>query len=136
VEGKLSASLPDGDRNGLDRITNQLVSEPDKPHVAIVLIDAVKLVTDVDTHSVQPTARILAVEPIPAGDDAKEMERLLRRAFETRTGKVELPLDLEREIEQALGGGMDDAGADAPEGTTFAAPDEGGWETDEGDDKA
>jgi hypothetical protein len=99
---RMSAQLPDGDRNGLSRVASQLVEEPDTPHVAIVLLDAVRLTTDVDTHSTLPTVRVLAIEPIPPGEDAKELLRLQRRAFESRTGKVELPLELERDLERAL----------------------------------
>jgi hypothetical protein len=105
---KMSAALPEGDRNGLSRIASQLVGEPEQPHVAIVLLDAVRLTTDVDTHSVQPTVRIQAIEPIPVGDDAKELQRLLRRAYESRTGKVELPLELERALDGLIPPGAED----------------------------
>jgi hypothetical protein len=135
---KLSSVLPDGDRNGLPRITTQVVDDPGRVHVAIVLLDASKLTTEVDTGSVQPTMRITAIEPIPVGDDAKELQRLLRRAFEQRTGKVELPLELERALEELIpAGAEDDPGWDDdpaidgparsdpsptdPEGTTFEA---------------
>jgi hypothetical protein len=122
---KLSASLPDGDRNGLDRITAQLVNEPELTHVALVILDSKELRTDVDTKSTSPTVRILAIEPIPPGEDAKELLRLHRRAFEDRTGKVQLPLDLERDLEEALGMATEEP--DDPPSDGFAPPDEGGW---------
>lgn len=97
---RFSGALPEGERNGLASIAPALVECPDSVHVAVVLLDAVKLTTAVDSGDVVPTVRIRAIEPISAHDtDAAELRRLLRRAHERRTGRVELPLELESELE-------------------------------------
>lgn len=96
---KLSAGLPADDRNGLAPIVRRLVDDPHDVHVAVVLLDTVKVTTDVETGDVVPTVRVRAVEPIEQTDDSRELERLLRRAYERRTGQVELPLELERELD-------------------------------------
>lgn len=96
---RLAGRLPDGNRNGLASIVDDLVDDPSAIHVAIVLLDCSHLKTSVDDGSVLPTARIRAIEPISEGPDANEMRRLLRRAVEKRTGQTALPLDLERALD-------------------------------------
>lgn len=115
----LSAALPAGDKNGLARITSELVSSPETVHVAIVLLQTTKLLSDVSDHSVTPTVGIRAIEPIPVGPDANELRRLLRRQFERRTGLVELPLDLERALEDISIAGQADTDDDGEEPLTL-----------------
>lgn len=95
-------------------------AEPVRP--AIVLLDVSRITEDTGTGDRVPQVRIRAIEPI-LGDDAAEIDRMLRRAAERRTGKTELPLDLEREID-VLGEALDEAdeaealgdeGSDEPE---------------------
>lgn len=100
---RLSAALPDGDRNGLPAIVTRLVDDPEAVHVAIVLLDCRSLLTNVADASVLPTAGIRAIEPIGTGPDAAELQRLLRRAYERRTGQTELPLELERALDNLAG---------------------------------
>lgn len=96
----LSGRLPDDDRNGLSPLSSDLVSDPEKVRVAVVLLDCIKVTRNVDTGEESPTIRIRAIEPVVnMTTDASEMRRLLRRAYERRTGKVELPLELERELD-------------------------------------
>jgi len=97
---RLAAALPAGDRNGLAAIAHALVDDPSSVHVAIVLLDCSRLTTSVDDGSTLPTARIRAIEPISEGPDATELRRLLRRAVEKRTGMTELPLELERALDE------------------------------------
>jgi hypothetical protein len=106
--------MPEGERNGLGALAHDLVDNPDRVHVAIVLLDAVKLTTTVDSGDVVPTVRIRAIEPITAHEtDAAELHRLMRRAYERRTGQTELPLELEREMESLA---LDDAADTTDEG--------------------
>lgn len=101
----MSASLPGDDRDGLASLARQLVDDPSQVHVVVALVDCTKITSKVESGDVIPTARIRAIEPIGTHADALEMRRLLRRAYERRTGKVELPLELEyalEEIEQAI----------------------------------
>lgn len=97
---RMSGAMPTGERNGLASLAHSLAQEPNAVRVAVVLIDAVKLTTDVSSGDVVPTVRIRAIEPISAHEtDAAELHRLMRRAYERRTGQVELPLEIERELE-------------------------------------
>jgi hypothetical protein len=105
MSARLSPGLPDGDRNGLERFAGHLVAEPDHVQVAIVLMDTIRLTTDVGTGNVVPTVRIRAIEPIaPDSADAKQLHRLLRSAYEHRTGKVELPFEMKAVLDEMPGG--------------------------------
>jgi hypothetical protein len=100
VSVRMSGAMPIGERNGLASLAHLLVEEPGAVRVAVVLVDAVKLTTDVSSGDTVPTVRIRAIEPISAHEtDAAELHRLMRRAYERRTGQTELPLELERELE-------------------------------------
>lgn len=124
---RFASALPSGDANGLAAIIADLVEKPEDLHVAIVVLDTAKLTRNVDSGDVVPTIRIRQIEPIKAGPDAAEMRRLLRRAFESRTGKVELPLELERELD---GLAVDTStgeqlGDDLPSGPEWGDPEDG-----------
>lgn len=96
----LSGSLPNDDRNGFGTVSAALVDDPEARHIIVAIVNCKKITTDVDTGDVVPTARICAIEAFRGETaDAKELRRLWRRAFERRTGKVELPLELERELD-------------------------------------
>ena len=97
---RMSGAMPEGERNGLASLAHALIEAPDEVRVCVVLVDAVKLTTDVSSGDVVPTVRVRAIEPITAHEtDAAELRRLMRRAYERRTGQVELPLEIERELE-------------------------------------
>jgi hypothetical protein len=103
VSAKLAGSLPDGDKNGLAALASSLVVEPEQLHVAVITFTTAKLTTDVGTGDVVPTIRIQQFEPFTMSGDVAELRRLLRRQFERRTGQVELPLELERELDALTG---------------------------------
>lgn len=94
---KLTGSLPQGDGNGLDAISRNLIDQPREIHVVIALIDCKKTTTDNDTGAIEPTARIRRIEPIE-GDDKELAAKMLRRALERRTGQAVLPFDLEEDL--------------------------------------
>ena len=97
---KLSGSLPGDDRNGLSALATQMLDNPEATHIVVAVIDCTKITTDVASGDVVPTARVCAIEAFPGTTtDAAELRRLWRRAYERRTGKVELPLELERELD-------------------------------------
>lgn len=97
---KLSSAMPEGERNGLAFIAPALAENPKAVHVAVVLLDCVKRTESVDSGDVVPTVRLRAIEVVAEHQtDAKELRRLLRRAHERRTGRVELPLDIENELD-------------------------------------
>ena len=96
----LSGKLPKGDRNGLAALSGELVDNPSAVRVAIVLFDVSRITTTPETGDQVPQVRIRAFEPITPTDDAAELQRLARRAVERRTGAMELPLEMERELER------------------------------------
>lgn len=99
----LAGKLPEGDRNGLAAIAGELVDNPEKVHVAIVLLDCMKVTTNVDSGDVVPTARLRRIEIIKDPADGHTMRRLLQREWERRTGKTVLPFELEEEMRTAFG---------------------------------
>lgn len=105
MSASISGSLPNDERNGLGFISSDMVDNPEGTHVIVALVDCTKITTKVESGDVIPTARIRAIEGFTSESaDGKELRRLWRRAFERRTGKVELPLELERELDALTGG--------------------------------
>lgn len=98
----LSGKLPSGDANGLAAVVRELVDDPTRVHVVIALVDTVKVVRVVESGQSVPTVRIRRVEAIGDPGDADQLKRLLAREFERRTGQAVLPLDLERDVADAL----------------------------------
>lgn len=61
---KLNSSLPkDNDKNGLNALSRKLVDNPETEHIVVAVIDCKSINTDIDTGDVEPTVRILRVEP-------------------------------------------------------------------------
>lgn len=101
---KLSAALPaSDDTNGLGVIADALVASPGDFHVVVAVLDCKKIETDTDTGEQTPTARIRRIEVVTRKDDKARLRALATRAFEKRTGKTVLPLDLEDELRDAFG---------------------------------
>jgi len=98
----VSGTLPSGDGNGLSAIITDLVREPQKVHLAVVLVDCRKVVTDADTGDMIPTVRLRRIEVVEDPEDRKLAENLMRRALDRRTGRQALPYDLEQEIRSAF----------------------------------
>lgn len=104
MTARLSPGLPEGD-HGLERITGRLVRQPEQVQVAIVLLDTIKLTTNVDSGDVSPTVRIRAIEPFnAASDEAERLRSMLRAAYEERTGQGELPFDMRAVLAEFPGG--------------------------------
>ncbi len=95
---KITSKLPEGTANGLVTLWRHLIDQPSDAVVVVAILDTKQLTTEIDDGEVTPTARILSIEPI-GGPDSKEARRLLRRAYEKRTGENTLPLDLEKAID-------------------------------------
>ena len=87
---KLASALPkDNDLNGLNALSRKLVDDPEIEHTIIAVIDCSKIETIVDTGDVEPTVRILRVEAVN-DSDATDVELMLKRALEKRTGRTVL----------------------------------------------
>lgn len=103
MSAKLGSRLPEGSANGLSAIADGMVEEPDRVWVIVALIDTAKLTHNVDSGDIVPTARIRRIEAITDLPDGHKLRQLLRRAWERRTGKDVLPLDLEDDLAAAFG---------------------------------
>jgi len=106
----LSGRLPSGEANGLAAIVRQLVDDPEAVHVLVVLADVVKTTHLVESGNTVPTLRIRRIEAIGDGGDRAQLQRLLQREYERRTGQPTLPLELEEDVRAAFG----DDGAPPP----------------------
>ncbi len=117
---KLSPAFPADDRNGMASIASALIDRPNDVHVVVLLVRTKEIRTNARTGDVVPTAEILAAEAFTGTTaDAATLHRLLRRQHERRTGKVELPLELEEAIDalrpSAPESGGDSAAEDDPD---------------------
>ncbi|WP_158884084.1 hypothetical protein [Amycolatopsis anabasis] len=123
---KLAPALPADDRNGMPSIAASLIDHPDDVHVAVLLVRTKEIRTNVRTGDVVPTAEILAAEAFTgATADAATLHRLLRRQHERRTGKVELPLELEEAIDALRPTTSDEQAEPEPESDETEAGDDG-----------
>lgn len=99
---KLGGQLPKGTANGLGPIVLDLCREPDHFQVVLAIVDCKEIKTDTDTGEVIPTMRIRRIEAI-TGSDKPAARRILERAMERRTGRVELPFEVEEDLSNAFG---------------------------------
>lgn len=98
---KMSGTMPKENRNGLAARAATLLNDPEALHVAIVIFRTSKITEDVETGEREPTVRMARVEPV-LPQDAKQAEKLLRRALENREGVTTLPIEIEDEITEAF----------------------------------
>jgi len=92
---KLAGKLPDGDRNGLAAIASELVDNPEKVHVAIVLLDTLNGVC----NAARDTPHADAARQ--ASDALAEVRRHIiadRRAAAVKTRIAELEAELKAEV--------------------------------------
>lgn len=92
---KLSGSLPDADRSGLDLLHGELVRKPSRRHVVIAVIDCARTTVDHgdDGEKYTPTAGVLFIEPVLDAEDIATVEDVLDRARATRKGDDTLDFD-------------------------------------------
>lgn len=99
---RLRGSLPKGDANGVDHIAPDLIADPHRFKVLMMIVDCSGVAMNYDTGENVPTARIRRIEAVSPAD-LKFAEQIMRRALEARTGRVVLPLDMEDEVRLAFG---------------------------------
>jgi hypothetical protein len=92
-----TALMPKGEANGFAAIAADLLREPRRLRAALVIFDCRRGTEDYDLADTVVTLRIRRAEVL-LPDDLGEVEKLVRRALEARTGQQVLPLDLEDEI--------------------------------------
>ena len=99
---KMASALPSGDsrRNGLLDINRQLVEEPTKPLVCIVILDSNQTLIDHDKHTRTATVRIHHIEPLLTVSGRREALELLTTAYKARTAEQ---LELDYDIDLGMG---------------------------------
>ncbi len=101
---KMASALPKADEmNGLGVVAEAAVADSDIKIVAVVVLDCKAITHDVDSGEDVPTFRVRRIEPIGRDDDRAALGRIANRAFESRTGKTVLPLDVEQELADVFG---------------------------------
>ncbi len=93
---KLAGALPkEYDRNGMDKLHAQLVSNPERRHVVVMVVDCARTTIDHDggEELYTPTAGVLFIEPITDRDDRAEILEALARHRAERTGDATLDFD-------------------------------------------
>jgi hypothetical protein len=96
---KGTALLPKGEANGLSAIADHLLRDPRKMRAALIMFDCRRGTEDYDADDTVLTVRVRRVEPLLSAD-LGEVEKLVRRALEARTGLTTLPMELEDEISE------------------------------------
>lgn len=99
---KLASALPDGESNGLIALVQHLINSPADLTLCVVLIDTMRLTTEMDNGDVIPTARVRRIEPVTDAEDQGVIRRIMARAQEARTGKTVLPYELESALRDAV----------------------------------
>lgn len=89
---KLSSQLPPGAGEGLHLLSDDLIDNPTDHHYVIGIVDCKSTSTETDSGEVTPTARFRRIEAV-APLDLPEVQQMLSRAIERRTGQRALPLD-------------------------------------------
>lgn len=112
---KLAGKLPTIDKNGLATVTPDMIDDPDKLHVAVVVLRTIGTEEDFRAGQLTVKAEIARIEVI-GGDDLSAAKRLILRASEERAGKTMLPFDTEKEIEKVFAEFVEDGGLFSDDG--------------------
>lgn len=110
---KIAGKLPPPDRNGLLAAASDILDDPGRPRVAIVVLSAVASEESFRDLSMTVKTEILRIEVV-SGNDLTAAKKLLLRAADERSGKTVLPFETEADIEaifaKFVSDGMDDDG--------------------------
>lgn len=110
MSASLAGNLPKGSANGLDGIIADLLADPSRVHVAVVLLDCSKVTRKTDEGDEVPTVRVRRIEAITDEGDRRAARRLLMREWERRTGNNTLPFELEQDVAAAFEGSTPERG--------------------------
>lgn len=98
---KMKSTLPKGDSNGLAHIVSDLIKDPKRYRIAIMVFDSKETNTDNDSGDVSPVLRIRRAEVV-LPSDMSIAENLVRRAIADRTGGEALPFEMEEDLKLAF----------------------------------
>lgn len=104
---KLTATGLDPDKNGLIPAAQDMIDNPGRVRVALVVFTTTGVEEDFTKQTITAKAKVTRVETIE-GDDLAEAQRLLLRAHDRRAGKDVLPYATEAEIEEVFASFVDD----------------------------
>jgi hypothetical protein len=104
IRAALVGKLPTGDGNGLNAIAGDLVKDPRRLRVAVIIFDVEDIDEKVRKDYTAARVCIRRVEVVRDSGDGAAMQRILMREFERRTGQTTLPFELEQEVEAAFAG--------------------------------
>ncbi|MCD2170359.1 hypothetical protein LPW41_11690 [Microbacterium sp. JC 701] len=104
---KINGALPKGNADGISHVETRVIQSR-KMIAAVVMLDPASIDEDVETSEKSVRMRVRRIEAI-LPEDVDAATRLLRRAFEQRTGQVTLPIEVEEDLDEALRGVQFDA---------------------------
>jgi len=107
----IGGNLPRGDANGAAAIATQMITDPMRKRVLLVVLDCPTTKRDNVSGEHTAVARICRIEAVLPRDLAAA-EQMMRRTLELRSGQTVLPLELEQEVAEAFS----DVDLDDPEG--------------------
>jgi hypothetical protein len=99
---RLKAGLPSGESNGLVHHAASFIDDPDALRLALVLLDTKAMVEDRDDGDTTALVRVRRIELISDTGDVRELQRIMLRANESRTGKAMLPFETEKAIDDVF----------------------------------
>lgn len=89
---KLASTLPKAlEDDGLSSLNRRLVQNPKHQHLVVAVVDCKKVETETDDGATIATARVVQIEPIYNEADQDLVQLILRRASDTRNGRLPLP---------------------------------------------
>lgn len=98
---KLKSTLPKGEGNGLDAIVSELIHDPKRYRIGIIIFDNKHTDADHDSGEIVPIVRIRRVEVV-VEDDISIAENLMRRSLDKRCGGETLPFDIDEDLKLAF----------------------------------
>lgn len=93
---KLIGTLPKDTANGLDVRLSRMVNNPEETHLAVLRLRTASITEKVGTGERESALKILGIEAV-LEEDSEIGADLMRRAFQARTGTIQLDLDGEDE---------------------------------------
>lgn len=94
----LGGRLPTGDANGLADMGTVLAGDEEarrQIRAAIILFDVAEVAEKTDDRSKKVKLRVRRIEAVKGESSLADVQRMLMREFERRTGQTALPFDIE-----------------------------------------
>lgn len=79
---RLSAALPNLDRNGLARIASELVKDPRRMRLIVAVADVARIIDDLDSGTDTAVVRLLRIELVDEAKASRAWQTMLNDARE------------------------------------------------------